>query len=160
MENARDGKQEVMENPQLPRRSALQDAFIALVEIALARGRSVDHGVNDEGVPAFSYLLTPKQFDRVRRICKEKGWDVPNQRGVLIDLEAVAHPLDARMNKDRCTVEEVLQILLAAYSPQIATKPGWLEQAEACSSDRLQHAAESSHWQGELLCGRRGQDTS
>lgn len=107
-----------MENPQLPRRSALQDAFIALVEIALARGRSVDHGVNDEGVPAFSYLLTPKQFDRVRRICKEKGWDVPNQRGVLIDQEADAHPLDARMNKDRCTVEEVLQILLAAYSPQ------------------------------------------
>lgn len=107
-----------MQNSQLPRRSALQDAFIALVEIALVRRRSADHGTNDEVVPAFSYLLTPKQFDRVRKICKEKGWDVPNQRGVLIDLEAVAHPLDARMTKDQCTVEEVVEILLAAYSPQ------------------------------------------
>lgn len=96
----------------------MQDAFIALVEIALVRRRSADHGTNDEVVPAFSYLLTPKQFDRVRKICKEKGWDVPNQRGVLIDLEAVAHPLDARMTKDQCTVEEVVEILLAAYSPQ------------------------------------------
>lgn len=96
----------------------MQDAFIALVEIALARRCSSDHRVYDEAVPAFSYLLTPKQFDRVRKICKERGWDVPNQRGVLIDLEAVAHPLDARMTKDRCTVAQVLDILLAAYSPQ------------------------------------------
>lgn len=107
-----------MENSPSPKRSALQDAFIALVVIALARRRSSDPRVNDEGMPSFSYLLTPKQFDRVRKICRERGWDVPNQRGILIDLEAVAHPLAARMTKDGCTAAQVMEILLAAYSPQ------------------------------------------
>ncbi|MFJ4063964.1 hypothetical protein ACIPW4_01550 [Pseudomonas sp. NPDC089996] len=118
MENDCDGKQEIMGSSQLPGQSALQDSFIALVEIALARRSVPGHGENDEGVPVFSYVLTPKQFDRVRKICREKGWDLPNQRGILMDLEAIAHPLDARVTKDRCTVAEVLDILLAAYSPQ------------------------------------------
>jgi hypothetical protein len=59
--------------------------------------------------------MTPKQFERIRRICMQKGWDVPNCRGILIDLQAVAHPLESRESKDNCTVNEALEILVTAY---------------------------------------------
>lgn len=64
----------------------------------------------------FTYLLTQKQFDRITRICRQKQWPVPNCRGIHIDLQAIAHPLDARESKDNCSPEEAIQILINAYS--------------------------------------------
>lgn len=107
----------MVERSNVQGQRALAEAFAALAEIALTRRVADGHASYENHIPAFSYLLTPKQYDRIRRICREKGWDVPNQKGVLIDLEAVAHPLQSRMAKDHCTVEEVMDILLAAYSP-------------------------------------------
>lgn len=103
-----------MGKPEALAQSAFADAISALIDIALTRNRCA----GDDLDGAFTYLLTPKQFDRIRKVCKEQGWDVPNQRGILIDLEAVAHPLKSRMSKDHCTAGEVLEILLAAYSAQ------------------------------------------
>jgi len=96
--------------------ASLADAFRTLADQVIA--------MEDSGMPRhkrvpvteFSYLMTNKQFDRVRTICMKMGWPVPNCRGIHIDYEAVAHPLHARMQKDNCTVEEVLEILIAAYS--------------------------------------------
>ncbi|MCO1999807.1 hypothetical protein FA420_30825, partial [Pseudomonas aeruginosa] len=95
---------------------ALADAFKELIHVVVSMR---DAGVplsQVQHAPIFSYLMTPKQFDRIKKICMQKGWEVPNQRGILIDLEAVAHPLDARESKDNCTVDEALAILVAAYS--------------------------------------------
>ncbi|MFJ4259088.1 hypothetical protein ACIP01_19305 [Pseudomonas monteilii] len=103
-----------MGKPEALAQSAFAEALSALIDIALTRNRRAGNDLNG----AFTYLLTPKQFDRIRKICKEQGWGVPNQRGILIDLETVAHPLKSRMGKDLCTAAEVLEILLAAYSPQ------------------------------------------
>ncbi|MEA5672643.1 hypothetical protein VA602_14990 [Pseudomonas sp. MH2] len=95
---------------------ALEDAFRTLMQqVSVMREagiplKQVKHA------PAFSFLLTPKQLDRVKKICQLKGWPVPNQRGILIDLEAVAHPMASRGSKDNCSAAEVLAILVAAYS--------------------------------------------
>jgi hypothetical protein len=95
---------------------AIAEAFRALMAMAVALRdaevplSSVHHS------PNFTYLMTPKQFDRIKKICCKHRWDVPNQRGILIDLEAVAHPLDSRVSKDNCTPEEAVNILIAAYS--------------------------------------------
>lgn len=96
--------------------AALVDAFKSLMDVVVSMR---DAGVPLSDVrhaPTFTYLMTPKQFDRIRRICIQKGWDVPNRRGILIDLEAVAHPLESRETKDNCTVSEALAILVTAYS--------------------------------------------
>ncbi|MGY2168967.1 hypothetical protein KH389_26225 [Pseudomonas qingdaonensis] len=95
--------------------ASLADAFRTLADQVIA--------VQDSGTPRhkrvsvaeFTYLMTSKQFDRIRSICMKMGWPVPNCRGIHIDYEAIAHPLHARIQKDNCTVEEVLEILIAAY---------------------------------------------
>ena len=95
--------------------ASLADAFRTLVEQVVAMD---DSGITRHGraqLAEFTYLMTDKQFDRIRRICMKLGWPVPNCRGIHIDREAVAHPLHTRMQKDNCTVEEVLQILISAY---------------------------------------------
>lgn len=95
---------------------ALADAFRELMDVVVSMRNAGVPLSQVQHAPFFTYLMTPKQFDRIRKICMQKGWEVPNQRGILIDLVAVAHPLDARESKDNCTVEEALAILVAAYS--------------------------------------------
>ncbi|WP_122531516.1 hypothetical protein [Pseudomonas viridiflava] len=95
--------------------ASLADAFRTLVEQVVAMD---DSGITRHGraqLAEFTYLMTDKQFARARSICMKMCWPVPNCRGIHIDREAVAHPLRTRMLKDGCTVEEVLQILIAAY---------------------------------------------
>ncbi|NWE43579.1 hypothetical protein HX875_29160 [Pseudomonas yamanorum] len=97
--------------------AALADAFRELMAIVVSMR---DAGVSLDQVqhaPVFTYLMTPKQFDRIRKICKQQNWTVPNRRGILIDLQAIAHPLESRETKDNCTPEEALEILAKAYSP-------------------------------------------
>jgi hypothetical protein len=94
---------------------SLADAFRELMNVVIAmRNAGVD--LNQvQHAPEFTYLLTPKQYDRIKRICREKGWNEPNKRGILMNLQAIAHPLDSRESKDGCTPEEALQILVNAY---------------------------------------------
>jgi hypothetical protein len=94
---------------------SLADAFRELMNVVIAmRNAGVD--LNQvQHAPEFTYLLTFKQYDRIKRICREKGWNEPNKRGILINLQAIAHPLDSRESKDGCTPEEALQILVNAY---------------------------------------------
>lgn len=95
---------------------ALADAFRRLMDIVLSMREAGVPLSQVQHAPIFTYLMTPKQFDRIKKICMQKGWEVPNQRGIPIDLQAIAHPLEARELKDNCTVEETLSILIAAYS--------------------------------------------
>lgn len=69
-------------------------------------------------VAEFTYLLTAKQFDRIRKICRQQQWPEPNCRGIRFDLEAIRHPLLARQMKDGCTPDEVLEIITSAYCSQ------------------------------------------
>jgi len=89
---------------------ALAAAFQALVA-------HVAGGKPSATAPAFTYLMTPKQFDTVRRICDRQGWPIPNCRGILIDADAVQHPLEQRAIKDGCSRAEVEDILVKAYCP-------------------------------------------
>lgn len=96
---------------------ALAQAFKDLMSIAISmrdEGTPVSHV---KQAPTFTYLMTPKQFSRIRKICMENGWSVPNLCGIQIDLETVSHPLESRAKKNNCSDEEVLSILIAAYSP-------------------------------------------
>ncbi|MBF8776269.1 MULTISPECIES: hypothetical protein [Pseudomonas putida group] len=91
------------------------DAFRALIDHAV-RYQKDGLRLDQAGrAPEFTYLMTPKQFDRIRKICRQQNWPVPNCRGIRFDLEAVAHPLTARQLKDGCTIEEVAEILISAY---------------------------------------------
>ena len=97
--------------------AALADAFRELMSVVISMRNA---GVSFARVwhsPAFTYLMTPKHYDRIRTICKKQGWPAPNCRGILIDLIAIAHPLESRETKDNCTPAEALEILIKAYSP-------------------------------------------
>lgn len=89
----------------------LAQAFKALV-VYVAAGNPA------AAAPAFTYLLSNKQFDEIRRMCIRNGWPVINCRGILIDHAAVAHPLQTRRNKDRCSELEIADILSKAYCPR------------------------------------------
>ncbi len=97
--------------------AALAEAFRELMNLVVAMRNAGVPLDQVKHAPLFTYLMTPKQFDRIRRICQQKNWLVPNNRGILIDLIAVAHPLESRVAKDNCTPEEALAILAQAYSP-------------------------------------------
>lgn len=95
---------------------SLAEAFSRLLDQAVALQ---DAGVSlhqAQQAAEFTYLLTKKQFDRIRRICKQMSWPTPQCRGIRVGLQAIAHPLHARATKDRCTAQETLQILVSAYS--------------------------------------------
>lgn len=94
---------------------SLADAFRELMDVVLSMRNAGVSLSQVQHAPEFTYLMTPKQFDRIKRICREKNWPVPNRRGILIDLQAVSHPLDARESKDNCTPAEALEILVNAY---------------------------------------------
>lgn len=96
---------------------ALAEAFQELLwAVIKAKNCDASRG-RPQHAPAFSYLMTPKQFDRITKICKQRAWPVPNRRGILIDQQAISHPLQSRQAKDNCTPEETLDILTKAYSP-------------------------------------------
>jgi len=95
---------------------ALADAFEALLNVVLQLTEPNTLRSKAKHAPHFSYLLRPKQFDKIRKICREMRWPVPNRRGVLIDVEAIAHPLQSRGRKDGCSPSETLSILVNAYS--------------------------------------------
>ena len=81
--------------------AALVDAFKSLMDVVVIMR---DAGVPLSDVrhaPTFTYLMTPKQFDRIRRICIQKGWDVPNRRGILIDLDKPKHAQGIVFNTGR-----------------------------------------------------------
>lgn len=96
---------------------ALATAFRELMHVVL-NVRSTGVSLKQvQHAPVFTYLMTPKQFDRIKKICRQQGWPVPNRRGILIDLPAIAHPLESRETKDHCSPEQALEILTNAYSP-------------------------------------------
>lgn len=98
--------------------ATVAQAFRALIDHALRleqEGLRLDQAGH---VSEFTYLLTAKQFDRVRKICRQQHWPEPNCRGIRFDLEAIRHSLLARQMKDGCTVDEVLEILTSAYCSQ------------------------------------------
>lgn len=96
----------------------IADAFNALFDyvVLLPPGSAV------HDAPIFSYLLTPKQKSEIDRVCIENGWPIVNCIGILIDVEAIRHPLATRRAKDRITDDEIKRIIAAAYSPKSLVK--------------------------------------
>ncbi len=98
--------------------AAVAQAFRALLDHA-TRLEQAGLRLDQAGhVAEFTYILTAKQFDRIRKICRQQQWPEPNCRGIRFDLESIKHPLLARQLKDGCTADEVLEILTSAYCSQ------------------------------------------
>ncbi|WP_426116963.1 hypothetical protein [Massilia sp. PWRC2] len=66
-------------------------------------------------MPAFSYLLTPKQRERIAKICAKEGWAPTKCGGVEINASTVDHILDSRLAQG-VSEEFVADILVAAYN--------------------------------------------
>lgn len=96
-------------------KSALVNAFKELVDMLVhAKHIGVDwRSIHD--APEFSYVMTAKQFNVVGKICRDKGWPVPNIRGIHITLSAVEHVMSARDVKDGCTPEFIAEIMAFSY---------------------------------------------
>lgn len=89
---------------------ALAHAFKDLVAHVVAGGSRL-------AAPSFTYLMTPKQFSAAQKICADNAWPVVNCWGILIDHDAIYHPLQTRVAKDGCSSDEVREILVKAYGP-------------------------------------------
>lgn len=81
--------------------------FVAAVPVACAK---------DADAPIFTYLLTPKQLADLEIECQTNGWPSITCPGILIDAEAVRHPLRTRTSKDGITEAEIRTIVIKAYS--------------------------------------------
>lgn len=92
----------------------IADAFNALFDYVVA----LPPGNAGLDAPIFSYLLTPKQKFEIDNVCIQNGWPMINCIGILIDLEAIRHPLGTRRAKDRITDDEIKRIIATAYSPK------------------------------------------
>src|SRR5688572_3486968 len=91
----------------------LAAAFDALFAFVVSMPQT---GNKEDDAPVFSYLLTPKQKDQIDRVCSENGWPQINCLGILINVDAVRHPLTTRRAKDRISDDEIRQIIQKAYS--------------------------------------------
>lgn len=103
-----------MSLPSVLSEQHIADAFNALFDYVVA----LPPGSAGEDAPIFSYLLTPKQKYEIDKACTENGWLMINCVGILIDLEAIRHPLGTRRVKDGITNDEIKRIIAAAYSPK------------------------------------------
>ena len=93
----------------------LAAAFDALFDFVIA----VHNGqANAVDAPVFTYLLTPKQRAEIDRVCTENNWPLINCPGILIDVNAIWHPIEARRAKDRLADTAIREIIRKAYSPR------------------------------------------
>jgi hypothetical protein len=96
-------------------RHALEEALkdlVTFVDVLI----NANVNISTAHAPVFSYLLSPKQRDDLKKICEMHGWPLPKIFAIEINVPAIAHIIRARLEKDHVTVEFVGEILAAAYS--------------------------------------------
>lgn len=64
---------------------------------------------------SFSYLLTIKQQNAIKKVCNDHAWAVPFCQGIEINAKTVDHILDSRL-KEGVTSAFVADIMVAAYN--------------------------------------------
>lgn len=89
---------------------ALVDAFRELVDFVSACGAT-----SPLAAPNFSYLLTKKQLDAIRRICASQKWAPPKNRGIEIGTPFISHVLRARSIKDKVDAAFVALVLSRTF---------------------------------------------
>lgn len=92
-------------------RAAVDAAFDRLLTIVMAPS----HDKNSL-LGCFSYVFTPKQRDQINILAEENGWEGLCRSGVLIDANAVLHPVLRRCKEDNCPPERTIELLKMAYS--------------------------------------------
>lgn len=92
---------------------ALHEAFIGYTHL-VDTNFIFDQEIKEEGL--FSYILTPKQRDQIKRICIREGWEVNQSKGITITIQAIKHVLAGRKSKDGLSTQECAQVLSSAYS--------------------------------------------
>jgi len=92
---------------------ALHNAFIDYTHLVDANF-VFDQEIRAAGL--FSYILTPKQRDQIKKLCIKEGWPVNQSKGITITISAIKHVLVGRTRKDGLTTLECAQLLSSAYS--------------------------------------------
>ncbi|EAV4637739.1 hypothetical protein JNP31_003572 [Salmonella enterica] len=96
---------------------AIKDAFFFFTEQADAMdGKEIPQDIWD--TPCFTYLMTKKQFNQMKVICKRSGWCEPPSPAVPITWAMFRHVLTARTSKDKLSWQECAEILATAFSVQ------------------------------------------
>ncbi|MCS0443116.1 hypothetical protein [Vibrio diabolicus] len=93
---------------------ALEQAFEFFTNLV-----NQDHGFDKElwNEGFFTYLLTKKQMNTLKKLCISEGWTQPINYSITIKGEFIAHILKSRQGKDLITTQEAITILKTAFSP-------------------------------------------
>lgn len=94
---------------------ALEGAFIDIVD-CVKQGVTLGLPLELLEVPEFSYLMTPKQLDGVRKYCRQKGIAAPKRRDIHITGVLIKHVIESRSNKDSLSNGEIAQLLFYAFN--------------------------------------------
>lgn len=93
---------------------ALEQAFEFFTNL-VNQNHKFDKELWNEGF--FTYLLTKKQMNTLKKLCISKGWIQPTNYSITIKGEFIAHILKSRQGKDLITTQEAIMILTTAFSP-------------------------------------------
>ncbi|NMS64605.1 hypothetical protein, partial [Vibrio parahaemolyticus] len=93
---------------------ALEQAFEFFTNL-VDQDHEFDKELWNEGF--FTYLLTKKQMNTLKKLCISEGWIQPTNYSITIKGEFIAHILKSRQGKDLITTQEAITILKTAFSP-------------------------------------------
>ncbi len=129
---------------------ALHEAFVEFTHL-IDKNFNFSPGIRASGL--FSYILTPKQQDRLKKLCKQEGWDVNQSKGITITISNIKHVLKGRKKKDGLTTLECAQVLSSSYSKhsEIALNKGRHEQAFILNAKKSVPIKKSSHYCAVIL---------
>lgn len=113
----------------------LENAFSDLVDM-VSSDYSFTELERDTGY--FSYLLSPKQANHLKKLCAQEGWEYPDNYAITIKSGFVKHLIKSRSGTDNLNYEEIKSILKAAFSPQstISINRRYDEQAVVINSQK------------------------
>lgn len=122
-----------MSNQQLGQQALEQafEFFTGLVE----KNHKFEAELWNEGF--FTYLLTKKQMNTLKKLCISEGWIQPTNYSITIKGEFIAHILKSRQGKDFITTQEAIKILTTAFSPasQVSINVKYSNQAVVLNSN-------------------------
>ncbi|EGQ9322248.1 hypothetical protein NMS74_003548 [Vibrio cholerae] len=112
---------------------ALEQAFEFFTTL-VEQNHDFDTKLWNEGF--FTYLLTKKQMNTLKRLCINENWTQPTNYAITIKGEFIAHILKSRQGKDLVTTQEAIKILTTAFSPtsQVSINAKYENQAVVLNS--------------------------
>ncbi len=96
----------------LPGEEGLSQAFHDF----MIQTESTSLDVEATSMGLFSYLLTKRQRSDIKKVCNEKQWVDPEEKGITLTKDYLEHVLKQRQSKDNVTASDCAVILASAYN--------------------------------------------